>query len=641
MGRAQFNERANSMPSTKKIETNKDSNPTLRALSLSALGIVYGDIGTSPLYTFKTVILLAGGGTPDVNTIMGSVSLIIWTLIIIASVKYICFALRIDNDGEGGILALMSLLSLKLKQRPFIIAVGLMGAALIYGDGTITPAISVLSAVEGLEILSPSLKYYVLPIAITILIILFAIQPKGTTTIGNAFGPVMAFWFLTIGVLGARGIIQHPSILAALNPIYGLNFLFSNGATGFFILCGVFLCVTGAEALYADLGHFGTAPIRCAWFGLVFPSLIFNYLGQAALVLAGASTEHNIFYMLCPGNFLLPLIILSTIATVIASQAIITGTFSMTRQAMQLGWLPRLRVTQTSSEGYGQIYIGVVNWLLMLVTLGLTIGFGSSEKLAAAYGIAVSATMLCTTVLLFIALHKIWKWNIIKSGLVAGLFMIVDASFFAANLTKFANGGYIPIILAIIIYFIMFIWHKGYQAIAIKQKEKNITVGSFLESIQKEGVVRVAKTAVFLTAKELEIPPILVWHVKKNHVLQDKVIILKIKNLSIPWCKPSDQLQIVEIGMGIWHAIANYGFMEQPHIPKLLKKLQTQGYDINVKDITYYIGHETIFVRNNSHTLLKYIKNLFVFMHRNALPMSNYFHLPPESVFEIGRQIEI
>lgn len=641
MSKAKLNERANSMPSTRNIEKHNDSNPTLRALSLSALGIVYGDIGTSPLYTFKTVILLAGGGTPDVTTIMGSASLIIWTLIIIASVKYICFALRIDNDGEGGILALMSLLSLKLKQKPFIIAVGLMGAALIYGDGTITPAISVLSAVEGLEILSPSLKYYVLPIAITILITLFAIQSKGTTTIGKAFGPVMVFWFLTIGILGARGVIQHPFVLAAINPVYGLNFLFSNGATGFFILCGVFLCATGAEALYADLGHFGTAPIRCAWFGLAFPSLIFNYLGQAALVLEGASTEHNIFYMLCPSDFLLPLIILSTVATIIASQAIITGAFSMTRQAMQLGWLPRLRVTQTSSEGYGQIYIGVVNWLLMLATLGLIIGFGSSEKLAAAYGIAVSATMLCTTVLLFIALHKLWKWNIITSGLVAGLFMIVDASFFAANLTKFINGGYIPITLAIIIYSMMYIWHKGYKTIAIKQKEKNITVDSFLDSIQKEGVVRVPKTAVFLTSKEQDIPPTLVWHVKKNHVLQDKVIILNINNLSIPWCKPGDQLQIVETGAGIWHAVANYGFMEQPHIPKLLKKLETQGYDINIKDITYYIGHETIFVRNVRHTLSKYIKILFVFMHRNVLPMSNYFHLPPESVFEIGRQIEI
>lgn len=629
------------MPSIKEIETQQASNPTWRALSLSALGIVFGDIGTSPLYTFKTVILLAGGGTPDANTVMGSVSLIIWTLIMIASVKYINFALRIDNDGEGGILALMSLLSLKLKQRPVITAVGLLGAALIYGDGAITPAISVLSAIEGMEILSPSLKHYILPTAITILILLFAIQPKGTASIGKAFGPVMALWFLTIGVLGAWGVVQHPSILATINPMYGMSFLFSNGTTGFFILCGVFLCVTGAEALYADLGHFGAKPIRYAWFGLVFPSLMFNYLGQAALVLEGASTEHNIFYMLCPSGLLLPLIVLATVATIIASQSIITGAFSMTRQAMQLGWLPRLRVTQTSSEGYGQIYIGVVNWLLMLATLGLTIGFGNSENLAAAYGIAVSTTMLLTTVLLFIALRKVWKWNLIKSGIVAGLFMVVDASFFAANLTKFANGGYIPITFALLIYFIMTIWHKGYRSIATKHKGKDITVEDFLESIQKEGVVRVPQTAVFLTSREQAIPPIMVWHVKKNHVLQDKVIILKINNVSIPWCQRTDQFQIEEVAKGIWHAEANYGFMETPNIPKLLKNLQTQGYDINVKDITYYIGHETLIIRDDSTIWAKYMKVVFAFMYRNSLPTSDYFRLPAESVFEIGRRIEI
>lgn len=619
----------------------QDSNSTLGALSLSALGIVFGDIGTSPLYTFKTVILLAGGGTPKVNAILGSASLIIWTLIIIASIKYINFALRIDNDGEGGIIALMSLLCLKRKRRPFIIAFGLMGAALIYGDGAITPAISVLSAIEGMEILSPSLKYYILPTAIIILIILFAIQPKGTTNIGSAFGPIMALWFLTIGSLGAWGVIQHPAILKTINPIYGLSFLFSNGIAGFLILCGVFLCVTGAEALYADLGHFGAPPIRYAWFGLVFPSLIFNYLGQAALVLEGASTERNIFYMLCPNNCLLPLIILSTVATIIASQSIITGAFSMTRQAMQLGWLPRLRVMQTSSEGYGQIYIGVVNWLLMLATLGLTIGFGSSEKLAAAYGIAVSATMLLTTFLLFIALREIWKWTIIQAGLVAGLFMIVDVSFFVANLSKFANGGYLPITFAVLIYSIMSIWHKGYQIVEIKQKEKSVPVDAFLKTIQKEGIARVAKTAVFLTSRDQDIPPVMVWHVKKNHVLQNKVIILKINYLSIPRCKRSEKIQTVEVATGIWRVVANYGFMEHPNIPNLLKNLQTQNYDINIKDITYYIGHDTITIRRNTNTQLKYLKAFFAFMHRNSLPMSDYFHLPPESVFEIGRQIEI
>ncbi|CDZ76471.1 potassium transport protein Kup [Legionella massiliensis] len=619
----------------------QDPNPTLGALSLSALGIVFGDIGTSPLYTYKTVILLAGGGTPDVSAILGSVSLIIWTLIIVASIKYINFALRIDNDGEGGVIALMSLLCLKLKKRPFIIAFGLMGAALIYGDGAITPAISVLSAIEGMEIFSPSLKYYVLPTAITILIFLFAIQPKGTANIGSAFGPIMALWFLTIGGLGAWGVIQHPAILKTINPIYGLSFLLSNGVTGFLILCGIFLCVTGAEALYADLGHFGASPIRYAWFGLVFPSLILNYLGQAALVLEGASTQHNIFYMLCPSSCLLPLIILSTVATIIASQSIITGAFSMTRQAMQLGWLPRLRITQTSSEGYGQIYIGIVNWLLMLATLGLTIGFGSSAKLAAAYGIAVSTTMLLTTFLLFIALREVWKWNIIQAGLVAGLFLIVDTSFFTANLTKFTNGGYLPITFAVLIYSIMSIWHKGYQTIEIKQKEKSIPVDTFLETIQKEKVARVAKTAVFLTSRDQDIPPVMVWHVKKNHVLQDKVIILKINYLSVPRCKRNEKIQIVEVATGIWRAVANYGFMEHPNIPNVLKNLQAQGYDINIKDITYYLGHDTVMIRRNSNALLKYFKAIFAFMHRNSLPMSDYFHLPPESVFEIGRQIEI
>jgi KUP system potassium uptake protein len=619
----------------------EDTNPTLTALSVSALGIVFGDIGTSPLYTFKTVIWLAGGGAPSLETIMGSVSLIIWTLIMIASVKYVSFALRIDNDGEGGILALMSLLGLKLKHRPIIIAVGLMGAALIYGDGAITPAISVLSAIEGMEIISPYLKHFVLPTAVTILILLFAFQSKGTATIGKAFGPVMALWFITIGVLGCWGVVKYPSILAAINPIYGLTFLFSNGITGFLILTGVFLCVTGAEALYADLGHFGAAPIRFAWFSLVFPSLILNYLGQAALVLEGASTEHNIFYMLCPSGLLLPLIFLATAATIIASQSIITGAFSMTRQAMQLGWLPKLRIIQTSSKGYGQIYIGIVNWLLMFATLGLTIGFGHSENLAAAYGIAVSATMLLTTVLLFTALRELWKWNSIKSGIVAGVFLLIDASFFLSNLTKFTNGGYIPITFAIFIYLMMYIWHKGYQSLLAKQMEKGMDVVAFLKKIHEKGLVRVPATAVFLTHREQEIPPILIWYVKKNHVLQNQIMILKVNNLSIPWCKPRDQIQVEEMATGIWHVVANFGFMDHPNIPKLLKNLHSKNSNINTKEITYYLGHERVLPSDNANFVVKYYSSIFAFMHRNSLPISDYFNLPPESVFEIGRQLEI
>ena len=391
----------------------------LPILGLSALGIVFGDIGTSPLYTFKTILGTAAGAISGSQLCLGALSLVLWTLFIITTVKYVSFAMRVDNDGEGGILALMALLGVKKQRRPTIVAVGLFGAALIYGDGAITPAISVLSALEGLNMATPALQPYVVPAAVAILLALFAIQSQGTATIGHFFGPVMLLWFVAMALMGISGIAQHPSVFAALNPVYGLSYLFSHGATGFLVLGAVFLCVTGAEALYADMGHFGRGRSQLAWFAIVFPSLILNYAGQAALVLEGAPTDGNIFFRLCPGPLLIPLIVLATVATIIASQSIITGAFSMTRQAIQLGWLPRLRIKQTSSEGYGQIYVGVVNWLLMIVTVGLTIGFGKSDNLAAAYGIAVSLTMLMTSALLFIAMREIWGWSILAAGSVA------------------------------------------------------------------------------------------------------------------------------------------------------------------------------------------------------------------------------
>jgi KUP system potassium uptake protein len=437
------------------------------ALGLSALGVVFGDIGTSPLYTLKTVLGLTGG-TPDAAATLGVLSLVVWTLIIVTTIKYVNVAMRIDNDGEGGILALMSLIGIKRQHRPTIIAVGLFGAALIYGDGAITPAISVLSAVEGLDIVFPGFAPYVLPISVLILVALFAIQPQGTARIGRTFGPIMALWFAAIALLGIWGISQHPSVLAAVDPRYGFSYLTSGGGTGFLVLGGVFLCVTGAEALYADMGHFGAAPIKLAWSAVVFPSLVLNYAGQAAIVLDGAPISDNIFYRLCPTFLLLPLVILATVATIIASQSIITGAFSMTRQAILLGWLPRVHITQTSAEGYGQIYVGTVNWLLMLVTVGLTVGFGKSDNLAAAYGIAVSATMLMTSALLFIAMREIWGWSLIAAGVVAGVFLLVDAAFFAANLMKVAEGGYVPLILAALVYGVMLIWHIGATAVSAR-----------------------------------------------------------------------------------------------------------------------------------------------------------------------------
>jgi len=443
--------------------------PRLAALGLAALGVVFGDIGTSPLYTFKTVLDLTAA-RPDPVAILGVLSLILWTLLLITTVKYVAVAMSINNDGEGGILALMSLINMKKKNRPVIIAIGLFGAALIYGDGAITPAISVLSALEGLQMVTPTFTPYVLPATVVVLLGLFLLQPLGTQFIGKAFGRIMAIWFLALAVMGIAGIVRHPDVLAAVSPVYGLEFLASSRFTGFLILGAVFLCVTGAEALYADMGHFGAKPIRFAWLGIVFPSLLLNYAGQAAIVLDGASTDGNTFYQLCPAPLLIPMVLLATVATVIASQSIITGAFSMTRQAINLGWLPRLAIKQTSAEGYGQIYVAAVNLVLMIVTVALTVGFQKSDNLASAYGIAVSLTMLMTTVLLFIAMLEIWGWNVWVAGTMAGFFFIVDGAFFAANLAKIVDGGYVPLLFAAVIYGCMCIWHRGQEASQLQSK---------------------------------------------------------------------------------------------------------------------------------------------------------------------------
>src|ERR1700751_661250 len=534
----------------------------LAALGLAALGIVFGDIGTSPLYTLKAVLSMTKG-TPTPDVVLGVLSLIVWTLVIITSVKYVVVAMSIDNDGEGGILALMSLLCIKKHQQPIIVAIGLFGAALIYGDGAITPAISVLSAVEGLNIAMPALHPYVLPAAVVILVALFTIQPQGTARIGKAFGPTMGLWFLAIAVLGILGIARHPAVLAALNPIYGLRYLFSNGIASFLVLGGVFLCVTGAEALYADMGHFGSRPIRFAWSGIVLPSLLLNYAGQSAIVLEGTPTTDNIFYRLCPEPWLIPFVVLATIATIIASQSIITGAFSMTRQAIQLGWLPRLRIVQTSEEGYGQIYVGVINWLLMIVTVGLTIGFGKSDNLAAAYGIAVSLTMLMTSVLLFIAMREIWRWSVPAAGALAGVFLIVDVAFFSANVVKIAEGGYVPLLLAALVYGIMLIWHRGSITVAQRLGEQIIPVDEFMRWIKSQNIPRVPGTGVFLTRTGHDAPPVMIWHVKHNRALQENLFVLNAVTESIPWIKNSERLLVTEVQPNYWRATARFGFMEK------------------------------------------------------------------------------
>jgi KUP system potassium uptake protein len=628
---------ASAASSSEKLERSPQG--SLPILSLSALGIVFGDIGTSPLYTFKTI--LGATSTPDAGVVLGSLSLVLWTLFIITTVKYVSFAMRVDNDGEGGILALMALLGVKKQQRPSIVAVGLFGAALIYGDGAITPAISVLSALEGLDMATPAFHPYIVPMAVAILLALFAIQSQGTAKIGHFFGPIMLLWFGAMALMGISGIVQHPSVFAAVNPVYGLSFLFSHGATGFLVLGAVFLCVTGAEALYADMGHFGRRPIRLAWFAIVFPSLIINYAGQAALVLEGAPTDGNIFFRLCPASLLIPLIVLATVATIIASQSIITGAFSMTRQAIQLGWLPRLRIKQTSSEGYGQIYVGTVNFLLMIVTIGLTIGFGKSDNLAAAYGIAVSLTMLMTSALLFIAMREIWGWSLWAAGSVAACFLVIDSAFFLANLTKIAEGGYVPLMLAISVYAVMWIWHRGAIAVMNRMHESLTPVPEFMRGIQSNNVPRVPGTAVFLTRTEKDTPPVMIWHVKHNRALHEHLFVLRVEILSVPWLASAQRIALTEVAPNFWRAEARYGFMERPHIPDLLKTSRSLGCTVDLDDVTYYVGHETVVSRDDGKGLPVWQERWFALMERNAIHVSDFFSLPTDQVVEIGRQISI
>jgi KUP system potassium uptake protein len=612
----------------------------LAGLTLTALGIVFGDIGTSPLYTLKTVVELAGG-RPSPSLALGLLSLLVWTLILVTCVKYVLFVMRVDNDGEGGILALMSLLGVKQARRPLIVAVGLFGAALIYGDGAITPAISVLSALEGLQIAAPAITPYVLPATVLVLLGLFAIQPLGTARIGRLFGPVMTLWFLAIGGLGLYGVIQHPAVLAGLDPRYAIGALAHGGAAGFLLLGGVFLCVTGAEALYADMGHVGARPIRIAWFGLVLPALVLNYAGQTGLLLDGAPIGDNIFYRLCPPPLLVPLVLLATVATVIASQSIITGAFSMTRQAIQLGWAPRLRITQTSREGYGQIYVGTVNWLLMLVTVGLALAFRKSDNLAAAYGIAVSLTMLLTTILLFIAMREIWKWNLALAALVAGAFAVIDLAFVLSNSLKILQGGWVPLLLAALVWGMMDIWHRGSTAVSAALRERAVPTAQFLADIVARDIPRVPGTAVFLTRAAHDTPPVMLWHLKNNRALHRHLIAVTCLTQSIPYVDPARRVQLEQIAPEFWRLTAQFGFMEKPDIAALLDAGRQHGCPLPLDDVTYYVGHETVVHRTLGPALPRWQQAIYGFMSRNAATVAGFLSLPRDGVVEIGRIVEV
>jgi KUP system potassium uptake protein len=611
---------------------------SLAAMAVGALGVVYGDIGTSPLYTFKTVLQLAGDvAKPEVT--LGMLSLIVWTLVLTTSVKYVAVVMRADNDGEGGILALMSLLGIKHGERAGVIALGILGAALLYGDGAITPAISVLSALEGLKGPVPALAPWVLPLSIAVLIGVFALQPLGTAQIGRLFGPIMTIWFVTIGVLGVVGILRHPGVLAALDPRYGIDYLLGHGMTGFLVLGGVFLCATGAEALYADMGHFGPRPIRVTWYGLVLPTLLLNYAGQTALVVEGAvPADGNPFFELCPQIVQLALVALATAATIIASQAIISGTFSMTRQAIQLGLCPRLHITQTSSEGYGQIYVGVVNWALMLLTLGLALSFRSSDNLAAAYGIAVSLTMLLTSVLIFQTMREVWRWSLPLAAVVAGLFVLIDLSFVAANMMKVIEGGWVPLVVAGLLFVAMSTWWRGRSALARKLERDTTPLKDFIAQVHEK--TRVPGTAVYMTSRVDVVPVPLLHNLKHNKVLHQRIILLHVATKHVPRVALEDRVEVSHLGYDFHAITAHYGFMQQPHIPRLLERCSLQGLHFNMMETSFFVGRVKIVPQRGSRFGSIRCK-LFEAMHRNALPATEFFRIPPDRVIELGGQVAI
>jgi KUP system potassium uptake protein len=615
----------------------------LPSLSLAALGVVFGDIGTSPLYTLKTVLEATGGVHPEPAAILGALSLILWTLIVVTSLKYVSIALRLDNGGEGGILALMALLRSKLGRRQSLIMfAGLFGAALVYGDAAITPAISVMSALEGLNIVAPHLERYVLPATIAILAALFAVQRQGTERIGRLLGPIMLIWFATISLLGIKGIVQHPAVLWALDPTVGFQYLFTGGGiTTLLVVGGVFLCVTGAEALYADLGHFGRAPIRLAWSCLVFPALVLNYAGQAAHVLAGARIDGNIFYHLCPAPLLLPLVILATVATVIASQAVITGAFSMTRQAIQLGLLPRLQVIQTSAAGHGQIYLPAVNWLVLAATLALAISFGSSSNLAAAYGIAVSATMLSTTVLLSVAMREIWRWPWPAVIVIFIGFAAVDGGFLSANSLKIVQGGWVPLVLGALICGVMLVWQTGIAAVQKQVEEMQIPIGEIASQIAAGGIPRVPGTAVFVARLTRDVPPIVVWHLRHIRSLHGSIVIVNVVTELVPYVAADDRTEVREIAPQVWRVHVHHGFMEQPDLPALLQRAHDRGYPVDPSNVTYFVGRESVVPREDGKGLPRLVERTFSFLLRNASEPIEYLRLPRDRVVEIGRQFAI
>ncbi|MDO9507643.1 MAG: potassium transporter Kup [Hydrogenophaga sp.] len=619
------------------------SKSSLAALTLGAIGVVYGDIGTSVLYAVKEVF--GSGHVPFTHAnVYGVLSILFWTLTVIVSLKYVVLVLRADNGGEGGLIAMLALASTAVKDRPelrqTLLAIGIFGTALFYGDGVITPAISVLSAVEGLEVISPAFRQYVVPITLVVLFALFAVQKRGTGGIGKFFGPITVVWFVTIAGLGVVQIVDHPEILAALSPHHALRFMWTQPGTTFIILGAVVLCVTGAEALYADLGHFGKKPIRLAWFLVVMPCLTLNYFGQGALLLARPEAVKNPFFNMAPDWLLLPLVLLATMATVIASQALITGAFSVTKQAMQLGYLPRLQVQHTSEHDTGQIYMPFVNWALFAAIVLAVVMFKSSTNLAAAYGIAVTLDMLITTVLTFYVIRYGWKYPLWLCVAATGFFFVVDLAFFTSNLLKLFAGGWFPLLIGGVVFTLMMTWKRGRGLMAQAQQADALDLPSFLESVFVSPPVRVAGTAVFLTAEPGTVPNAMLHNLKHNKVLHEQNLFVTVRSHEVPWIAPGQRLQMEPLGHDCWAVTLNFGFKDEPDVPKALQLMRGHGCEMETMTTSYFLSRDVVTPTLGSG-MAPWREKLFAQMHHNASAAAQFLHLPNNAVIELGSKIEI
>lgn len=630
----------------------KDADPTgkrLAILTLTALGVVYGDIGTSPLYSIKEVFGHLYGLQPTRSNVFGILSLIVWALTLVISVKYVSFVLRADNRGEGGQFALLALIFPRgtpqtVAKGRLIVALALFGTALLYGDGIITPAMSVLGAMEGLEFAIPSLADYIVPFTVVILATLFAVQRFGTDLVGKAFGPITLVWFLTIAVLGAVEIAEQPSILAAVNPWYAVQFVRENGTLSFFVLGSVVLVITGGEALYADMGHFGRKPIRFAWIFLVFPSLLLNYFGQGALLLENPAAAENPFFLLAPSWFLVPLLIIATLAAIVASQAMISGAFSTTRQGIALGFIPRLEIRHTSKVEEGQIYIPEVNYFIAVGCLVIVVAFRNTSALGAAYGIAVTGTMLITTGLFYIVARIRFRWEPWKAMALTAVFLVADLFFFSANVVKLMHGGWVPMALGLVLFMLMLTWKRGRLLLNQRLAEGTMPLGLFLDGVEKSKVHRVPGTAVFMTGSDDGVPPVLLHHLKHNKVLHERVLLVSVKTADVPETSAAERVRVMPLGHGFWRVVASYGFMQTPNVPNVLEVVDRMGIRCKPMETSYFLGRERLIPvagrSGDKIVLSRWRKIVFAIMARNARSATEFFCIPPNRVVELGTQIE-